>query len=66
MEPLSNSPTDAYPDLSSDNAANPQGSVYGPLADNYSGIGSSTIGNFLMNIYIMTAYGTKGDGSCSN
>ena len=56
MEPLSNSPTDAYPDLSSDNAANPQGSVYGPLAGP---IGPSTIGNFLMNIYIMTSYGGK-------
>ena len=59
MEPLGNVATDAYPDLSSDNATNPQGSVYGPLADNYSGIGSSTIGNFLMNIYIMTANGKK-------
>jgi hypothetical protein len=58
MEPLSNSPTDAYPDLSSDNAANPQGSVYGPLAD-VGSIGASTIGNFLMNIYIMTAFGEK-------
>jgi hypothetical protein len=56
MEPLSNSATDAYPDLSSDNAADPQGSVYGPLAGP---IGASTIGNFLMNIYIMTSNGKQ-------
>ena len=56
MEPLSNSATDAYPDLSSDNEANPQGSIYGPLSD-VNAIGSSTIGNFLMNMYIYTAYG---------
>jgi len=56
MEPLSNSPTDAYPDLSSDNATNPQGSIYGDLS-NPSAIGSSTIGNFLMEMYIYTAYG---------
>ena len=56
MEPLSNSATDAYPDLSSDDATSPQGSVYGPL-DDIGSIGASTIGNFLMNIYIMTAYG---------
>ncbi len=56
MEPLSNSATDAYPDLSSDDASSPQGSVYGPL-DDIGSIGASTIGNFLMNIYIMTGYG---------
>jgi hypothetical protein len=56
MEPLSNSPTDAYPDLSSDNEANPQGSIYGPL-DDVNSIGSSGIGNFLMEMYIYTAYG---------
>jgi subtilisin family serine protease len=56
MEPLSNSPTDAYPDLSSDSDANPQGSIYGDLS-NPSAIGSSTIGNFLMEMYIYTAYG---------
>jgi hypothetical protein len=56
MEPLSNSPTDAYPDLSSDNATNPQGSIYGSLS-NPSAIGASTIGNFLMEMYIYTAYG---------
>jgi len=58
MEPLSNSPSDAYPDISSDNAGDPQGSVYGPL-DDVGAIGSSGIGNFLMNIYIMTANGKK-------
>ena len=56
MEPLSNSATDAYPDLSSDNDADPQGSVYGSLSD-IGAIGASTIGNFLMNINIMTANG---------
>ena len=58
MEPLSNSAADAYPDLSSDDAANPQGSVYGPL-DDVAAIGPSGIGNFLMNIFIMTSNGTK-------
>jgi len=56
LEPLSNSPTDAYPDFSSDNATNPQGSIYGPLND-VNAIGSSTIGNFLQEMYIYTAYG---------
>jgi len=57
MEPLSNSPTDAYPDLSSDDATNPQGSIYGDLSDP-NAIGASTIGNFLMEMYIYTAYGS--------
>jgi hypothetical protein len=56
MEPLSNSPTDAYPDISSDDATNPQGSIYGDLSDP-NAIGASTIGNFLMEMYIYTAYG---------
>lgn len=56
MEPLGNTAADAYPCISSDDAANPQGSVYGSLS-NPSAIGSSTIGNFLMDMYIYTAYG---------
>ena len=56
MEPLGNVSTDAYPDLSSDDAANPQGSIYGSLSD-VNAIGSSTIGNFLMDMYIYTANG---------
>ncbi|MDD4372437.1 MAG: carboxypeptidase regulatory-like domain-containing protein [Bacteroidales bacterium] len=56
MEPLGNIASDAYPCISSDDAANPQGSVYGSLS-NPSAIGSSTIGNFLMDMYIYTAYG---------
>ncbi|NTW23874.1 MAG: T9SS type A sorting domain-containing protein, partial [Lentimicrobium sp.] len=54
MEPLSNSSTDAYPDMSSDDAANPQGSIFGSLSD-VNAIGSSAIGNFLMEAYIYTA-----------
>ena len=53
MEPLSHLSTDAYPCLSSDDVDDPQGSVYGAL-DDIEAIGSSTIGNFLMNIYIKT------------
>lgn len=53
MEPMGNAAADAYPDLSSDNAADPQGSIYGDLAD-YNAIGASTIGNFLMNVHIYT------------
>jgi hypothetical protein len=56
MEPLGNTAADAYPDLSSDDATNPQGSIYGDLSDP-NAIGSSTIGNFLMDMYIYTAYG---------
>ena len=56
MEPLGNTAADAYPDLSSDNAANPQGSIFGDLSDP-TAIGSSTIGNFLMDMYIYTAFG---------
>ncbi|MCO5264509.1 MAG: choice-of-anchor J domain-containing protein [Lentimicrobium sp.] len=56
MEPLSNSSTDAYPDMSSDDASNPQGSIFGSLSD-VNAIGSSTIGNFLMEAYIYTANG---------
>jgi hypothetical protein len=56
MEPLSNDPSDAYPCISSDSEADPQGSIYGPL-DDVNAIGSSTIGNFLMEMYIYTAYG---------
>ena len=56
MEPLSNSSTEAYPDMSSDDASNPQGSIFGSLSD-VNAIGSSTIGNFLMEAYIYTANG---------
>lgn len=56
LEPLSGVSGDAYPNLSSDNATDPQGSIYGPLSD-VNSIGSSTIGNFLMEAYILTAYG---------
>lgn len=56
MEPLGNASTDAYPDLSSDNTTSPQGSIFGSLSD-VNAIGSSTIGNFLMEAYIYTAYG---------
>jgi len=56
MEPMGNDAADAYPCLDSDNDGDPQGSIYGDLSD-YSSIGSSTIGNFLMNVWIYTANG---------
>ncbi len=54
MEPMGNDAADAYPCLDSDDAANPQGSVYGDLSD-LNGIGASTIGNFLVDVTIYTA-----------
>jgi hypothetical protein len=56
LEPTGNTSTDAYPNLSSDNATTPQGSIFGSLSD-VNAIGASTIGNFLMEAYIYTAYG---------
>ena len=56
MEPLSNDPADAYPDISMDGAVDPQGSVVGPL-DDLAAIGSNAYGNILMNIYITTENG---------
>ncbi len=56
LEPTGNTAADAYPNLSSDNAASPQGSIFGPLSD-VNAIGASGIGNFLMEAYIYTAYG---------
>jgi len=58
MEPLGNDSTDAYPDLSADNQDDSQGSVFGPLND-LASFESSLIGNFLMNVYIMTSSGKK-------
>jgi len=58
MEPLSNDPADAYPDISSDNDTDPQGSVFGDLSD-LAGFGASGIGNFLMNVTIYTANSGK-------
>ncbi|MBG0781440.1 MAG: T9SS type A sorting domain-containing protein [Bacteroidales bacterium] len=62
IEPLGHSPSDAYPCLSADQAADPQGSIYGSLSD-VNAISSSTLGNFLMELYIYTHYGTKQSAS---
>lgn len=51
LEPLSNSPTDAYPCFSSDNVGPDGVSVFGALP-NYSGFGTSGIGDFLQNLWI--------------
>ncbi|MFA7488947.1 MAG: carboxypeptidase regulatory-like domain-containing protein, partial [Lysobacteraceae bacterium] len=59
MEPLGNVYDDAFPNLSSDNdVVNPQGSIFGELNDP-AGMATSTIGNFLMELYIYTAQGTR-------
>lgn len=58
MEPLGNDSTDAYPDLSADNLEDCQSSIFGPLND-LNSFQSSNIGNFLMNIYIITSSGKK-------
>jgi hypothetical protein len=51
LEPLSNSPTDAYPTFSSDNVGPDGVSVFGQLPD-FSGFGPSAIGDFLQNLWI--------------
>jgi hypothetical protein len=54
LEPMSNDPADAYPCLDGDNNLNGM-SYYGPLSD-YSGMALSTdVGDFLMDLWIMTA-----------
>ncbi len=58
MEPLGNTANDAYPSFSSDNVANPQGSIFGSLS-NPAGMIPSGIGNFLMELYVYTAQGTR-------
>jgi hypothetical protein len=58
LEPLSNSPTDAYPDFSADNDG-PQGaSVFGTLPD-FAGFAPSGIGDFYQSLYIYTAFDKK-------
>ena len=55
LEPMSNDPSDAYPDFSADNVG-PEGvSVYGPLPD-YAALGVSTIGDFLQDLWIRTTF----------
>jgi len=55
LEPMSNSPTDAYPCFSGDNDG-PQGvSVFGPLPD-YSALAPSGIGDFLIDFWIRSAF----------
>jgi len=51
LEPLSNSPTDAYPCFSADNVGPDGVSVFGTLPD-YSSFGPSGIGDFLQNLWI--------------
>ncbi|MDO9510298.1 MAG: T9SS type A sorting domain-containing protein [Bacteroidales bacterium] len=53
LEPLSNSSTDAYPCLSSDNDGPAGVYVFGVLPD-YATFGSNTIGDFYMNLWILT------------
>ncbi len=54
LEPMSNDPADAYPCLDGDNALDGM-SYYGPLSD-YSGMSLSTdVGDFLVDLWIMTA-----------
>ncbi|MCF8368403.1 MAG: T9SS type A sorting domain-containing protein [Bacteroidales bacterium] len=53
LEPLSNDPADAYPCLDSDNVG-PDGMSYNGVLGNYSAFTLSTIGDFLMDLWIMT------------
>jgi hypothetical protein len=52
LEPMGNSPTDAYPCLDSDDVGPDGMSYYGQLP-NYSTMGVSGIGDFLMDLWIM-------------
>lgn len=56
MEPMGNAADDAYPDLSSDNNTMDGLSVFGPI-DDFAGMGESGIGDFLMDLWIITAMG---------
>jgi hypothetical protein len=51
LEPLSNSPTDAYPCFSADNVGPDGVSVFGTLP-NFSGFAPSGIGDFMQNLWI--------------
>ena len=51
LEPLSNSPTDAYPCFSADNVGPDGVSMFGALPD-FSSFGASGIGDFLQNLWI--------------
>jgi hypothetical protein len=56
MEPLGNAADDAYPDLSTDNN-NMDGLSVVCDVDSWSGYSESTIGDFLMDLWILTAEG---------
>jgi hypothetical protein len=58
MEPMSNSPTDAYPCFSSDNTLDGV-SVFGQIP-NWSAFAASGIGDFLQNLWIRTNFAKGG------
>jgi len=53
LEPLSNDPADAYPCIDSDDVG-PDGMSYNGVLGDYSAFTLSTIGDFLMDLWIMT------------
>jgi len=55
LEPMGNSPTDAYPCLDADNMGPDGVSLYGPLP-NYSALTTSGIGDFLMDLWIRSNF----------
>jgi len=58
MEPLGNSPTDAYPCISGDSDPDPTGSIFANLED-INSFTPSSIGRILMDVHIYTLYGGK-------
>lgn len=56
LEPLGNTADDAYPVLSSDNSGPDGMSLFGELGD-WENFSTSGIGDFLMDLWITTAYG---------
>ncbi|MDP1545838.1 MAG: hypothetical protein Q8L87_07435, partial [Anaerolineales bacterium] len=58
LEPMSNSPTDAYPCFSADNTGPDGVSVFGVLP-NYSAFAPSAVGDFMQNLWIEVPLGDK-------
>ncbi len=52
LQPMGNAANDAFPDLSSDDNATTTSSFFGPIGD-FSNLNPGTIGNFLMDLWIM-------------
>jgi hypothetical protein len=59
LEPLSNSPTDAYPCFSADNV--PNGVSLNSVIPNFSAFAVSGVGDFMQNLWIRTNFAKSGE-----